>query len=45
MVFKIVFSSIILPFVAIVVGQFIQGEENIVIINFDFDYAELKRAL
>ena len=45
MVFKIVFSSIILPFVAIVVGQFIQGEENIVIINFDFDYAEFNKSL
>ena len=45
MVFKIVFSSIILSFVAIVVGQFIQGEENIVIINFDFNYEEFNKSL
>ena len=45
MVFKIALSCIILSFITIVVGQFLQGEEDIVIINFDFDYAEFNKSL
>ena len=45
MVFKIFLSSIILSFIAIVVGQFLQGEEDIVTINFDFDYEEFNKSL
>ena len=45
MVFKIVLPSIILLFIAMVVGQFLQAEEDIVTINFDFDYSEFNNSL
>ena len=45
MVFKIVLSSIILSFIGMVVGQFLQAEEDIVTINFDFDYSEFNESL
>ena len=43
--FKIVLSSIILSLIAMVVGQFLQAEEDIVTINFDFDYSEFNESL
>ena len=43
--FKIVLSSIILSLIAMVVGQFLQAEEDIVTINFDFDYEEFNESL
>ena len=45
MIFKIFLSSIIVSFIAIVVGQFLQAEEDIVTINFDFDYEEFNKSL
>ena len=45
MVFKIVLCSIVLSFIAIVLGQFLQAEEDIVTINFEFDYSEFNKSL
>ena len=43
--FKILLSLIILCFISIVVGQFLQAEQDIVIVNFDFDYSDFNDTL
>ena len=42
--FKIFLFSIFISFIAIVLGQFLQ-DEDIIIINFDFDYEKFNNSL
>ena len=43
--FKIFLFSIFISFIAIVLGQFLQDGDDIIIINFDFDYEKFNNSL